>query len=188
MDRRILYSFGTTWIMTDFSYLVGISLSLFLLDRNELQMATFAFVSWSKTESSRVSVYQHELVWTTGQPLTHLCLFSMVLEETSETKLRLKWNILGFPFQVSWAMKELVWALKMTPSIPRLLHYDITFHSDIDYDVNTQDSDGFDLHCCDLILVRILIRIPHTKTHDKQLLALLPCCSRRQMHLWERLP
>ncbi len=55
-------------------------------------MATFAFVSWSKTESSRVSVYQHELVWTTGQPLTHLCLFSMVLEETSETKLRLKWN------------------------------------------------------------------------------------------------
>lgn len=73
----------------------------------------------------------------------------------------------------------------MTHSIPRLLHCDITFY---DYDVNTQDSDTFDLHCCDLILVRILILIPHAKTHDKQLLALLPCCSRRQMHLRERLP
>lgn len=39
-------------------------------------------------------------------------------------------------------MKELVCALKMTHSIPRLLHYDITFY---DYDVNTQDSDTFDL-------------------------------------------
>lgn len=35
----------------------------------------------------------------------------------------------------------------MTHSIPRLLHYDSTFY---DYDVNTQDSDTFDLHCCDL--------------------------------------
>ncbi len=187
MDRRILYSFGTTWI-NDRLLIFGWSIPFIVSFRQKwIANGHFSFcflIKDRKLTCLCVSTWTRMNYRSTSDPF--VSIFDGIRRNIKETsKLRLKWNILGFPFQVSWAMKELVWALKMTPSIPRLLHYDITFY---DYDVNTQDSDGFDLHCCDLILVRILILIPHTKTHDKQLLALLPCCSRRQMHLWERLP